>query len=191
MQSSHAAVAAHPVCICVTKSKVERGWGAAGCGGVWFGDRLSQAPRLVEADIHQRTRRSAYNSLYTLLFCIPGFATCKVEGGTQTILPRSTTASFALQAPLLQVSRPSPLPLWPPFKVANIYQRFTPEAEGLVENIIEFSVPGVLEGAVQRVPSTQSWEPRSCMRLTLPCRPVGCLCASRRYAWKSCSSEAA
>lgn len=58
------------------------------------------------------------------------------------------------------MSRPSPLPLWPPFKVRNIYQRFTPEAEGVVENIIEFSVPGVLEGAVQRVPVAQSWEPR-------------------------------
>ena len=54
-----------------------------------------------------------------------------------------------LQAPLLQVSRPSPLPLWPPYTVGNIYQRFTPEAEGTVENIIEFSVPGVLEGALQ------------------------------------------
>ena len=59
-----------------------------------------------------------------------------------------STLAFMLQAPLLQVSRPSPLPLWPPFKVANIYQRFTPEAEGVVENIIEFSVPGVLEGAL-------------------------------------------
>lgn len=65
-------------------------------------------------------------------------------------------ASLASQAPLLQVSRPSPLPLWPPFKVGNIYQRFTPEAEGTVENIIEFSVPGMLEGKF--LPSLQGSE---------------------------------
>ena len=73
------------------------------------------------------------------------------------------------------MSRPSPLPLWPPFKVANIYQRFTPEAEGVVENIIEFSVPGVLEGAVRRVPGAQSWEPRFYIPSMQPCRLMVCL----------------
>lgn len=59
---------------------------------------------------------------------------------------------LAAQAPLLQVSRPSPLPLWPPFTVGNIYQRFSPEAEGVVENIIQLSVPGLLEGALSGGP---------------------------------------
>ena len=68
------------------------------------------------------------------------------------------------QAPLLQVSRPSPLPLWPPFTVGNIYQRFTSEAEGLVENIIQLSVPGFLEGGMH---FTAVWP----VKRTLPKNP--------------------
>ena len=66
---------------------------------------------------------------------------------------------LAAQAPLLQVSRPSPLPLWPPFTVGNIYQRFSPEAEGVVENIIQLSVPGLLEGALSGGPCESSPAP--------------------------------
>jgi hypothetical protein len=60
----------------------------------------------------------------------------------QTPLPR---LCCCLQTPIVGLDLPDIAGLPPPVKVGNVYQRFSSVERGIVENIIEFSVPFLLE----------------------------------------------
>lgn len=50
-----------------------------------------------------------------------------------------------LQTPIVGLDLPDIAGLPPPVKVGNVYQRFSSVERGIVENIIELSIPFVLE----------------------------------------------
>lgn len=50
-----------------------------------------------------------------------------------------------LQTPIVALDLPDIAGLPPPVKVGNVYQRFSSVERGIVENIIEFSIPLLLE----------------------------------------------
>lgn len=54
-------------------------------------------------------------------------------------------AAVLLQIPIVGLDLPDLAGLPPPVTVGNVYQRFSNVEQGIVENIIEFSIPFLVE----------------------------------------------
>ena len=90
-----------------------------------------------------------------------------LPGRCQSLPPRLTTTR--LQGPIIGIGGSAPLVSLLPLTTANIYQRFSSQAVGLIENIIQLSLPPLLRPGTPTPACRQDLKP-GCSSLLCRCR---------------------